>query len=206
MGDRLLPPREPGSQAGRYVWLTDFVGWLPMPDGEEREAFYRRLQRRDDRAHRALPARTGPRAVRRQSGRRRTRQLRARTSLDPGLDRGPFRVPRLRERLRPARVRGSRTAARGAGLRPEERVCIVTVGGSGVGEALLRRVIPRSRWHATWSRGCASSSSRARGIDPASLPQSRGPRGARVRARALQAPRGMRPGDRPGRPHRLPWS
>jgi hypothetical protein len=21
------------------VWLTDFVGWLPMPDGGEREAF-----------------------------------------------------------------------------------------------------------------------------------------------------------------------
>ena len=22
-----------------YVWMTDFVGWLPMPDGGEREAF-----------------------------------------------------------------------------------------------------------------------------------------------------------------------
>ena len=22
-----------------YAWLTDFVGWLPMPDGGEREAF-----------------------------------------------------------------------------------------------------------------------------------------------------------------------
>ena len=41
--------------ARRYAWLTDFVGWLPMPDGGEREAFLdRRLQRRDDRAHRAL--------------------------------------------------------------------------------------------------------------------------------------------------------
>ena len=22
-----------------YVWLTDFVGWLPMPDGGDHEAF-----------------------------------------------------------------------------------------------------------------------------------------------------------------------
>ena len=28
------------SRSGRaYAWLTDFVGWLPMPDGGEREAF-----------------------------------------------------------------------------------------------------------------------------------------------------------------------
>ncbi len=29
----------PELKRAAYVWLTDFVGWLPMPDGGEREAF-----------------------------------------------------------------------------------------------------------------------------------------------------------------------
>jgi len=28
----------PEQKRAAYVWLTDFVGWLPMPDGGEREA------------------------------------------------------------------------------------------------------------------------------------------------------------------------
>ena len=28
----------PERKRAAYVWLTDFVGWLPMPDGGEREA------------------------------------------------------------------------------------------------------------------------------------------------------------------------
>ena len=39
MGARLLPAREPRAQARRILWLTDFVGWLPMADGGEHEAF-----------------------------------------------------------------------------------------------------------------------------------------------------------------------
>ncbi len=39
LGDRLLPAREPGARsAPRTSWLTDFVGWLPMPEGGEHEA------------------------------------------------------------------------------------------------------------------------------------------------------------------------
>ena len=42
--------------ARAYAWLTDFVGWLPMPDGgSARGVADRRLQRRDGRAHRAPP-------------------------------------------------------------------------------------------------------------------------------------------------------
>ena len=64
----------PEQKRAAYVWLTDFVGWLPMPDGGEREALPdRRLQRRDDRAHRALPARARPRGLRRQPRRHRAR-------------------------------------------------------------------------------------------------------------------------------------
>src|SRR6185503_8679201 len=29
----------PDRKRAAYVWLTDFVGWLPMPDGEEHEAY-----------------------------------------------------------------------------------------------------------------------------------------------------------------------
>ena len=29
----------PEQKRAPYVWLTDFVGWLPMPDGGERESF-----------------------------------------------------------------------------------------------------------------------------------------------------------------------
>ena len=53
----------PGEKRANYAWLTDFVGWLPMPDGGAREAHPdRRLQRRDGRPHRAPTPRcaTGP--------------------------------------------------------------------------------------------------------------------------------------------------
>ena len=33
--------RTPSSRRAPFAWLTDFVGWLPMPDGGEREAFAR---------------------------------------------------------------------------------------------------------------------------------------------------------------------
>jgi UDP:flavonoid glycosyltransferase YjiC (YdhE family) len=60
------------------------------------------------------------------------------------------------------------------GYRPGERVCIVTVGGSGVGEALLRRVIsavPEARRLVPDLRVIVVAGPR---IDPASLPQLEG--------------------------------
>ncbi len=55
----------PEQKHAAYAWLTDFVGWLPMPGAGAREAVPdRRLQRRDDRAHRALPAAARPRHLR----------------------------------------------------------------------------------------------------------------------------------------------
>ena len=29
----------PEEKRAAYVWMTDFVGWIPMPDGGEHEAF-----------------------------------------------------------------------------------------------------------------------------------------------------------------------
>ena len=49
-----------------FAWMTDFVGWLPMPDGgDSRGAPHGRLQRRDDRAAGALPAASRPLDLRR---------------------------------------------------------------------------------------------------------------------------------------------
>ena len=58
----------PEEKRAPFAWLTDFVGYLPMPDGGEREASLTAgLQPRDDRAHRPLPAGSGPGHLRRRS-------------------------------------------------------------------------------------------------------------------------------------------
>ena len=85
-----------------FVWMTDFVGWLPMPAGGEREAYLtadynaemiehvERYPRIRDRAifvgepDDIVPDGFGP-------------DLPA----DPGLDRAPLRIQRVRDRLRP---------------------------------------------------------------------------------------------------------
>ena len=42
---------------------------------------------------------------------------------------------------------GSRAELRAQlGYRPDERVCIVTVGGSGVGAHLIKRILRATRW------------------------------------------------------------
>ena len=115
-----------------------------MPEGGDREAYPDgRLQRRDDRARRALPADPRPGDLRRRPGRHRPRRRSGRTcrrsatwterhydfsGYVTGFDPSPL-VER-REELR-----------RELGYHDDERVVIVTVGGSGVGESLLRRVI-----------------------------------------------------------------
>ncbi len=60
------------------------------------------------------------------------------------------------------------------GYRPDERVCVVAVGGSGVGESLLRRVldaVPLVRRAAPDLRFLVVAGPR---IDPATLPRRRG--------------------------------
>jgi pimeloyl-ACP methyl ester carboxylesterase/predicted glycosyltransferase len=123
-----------------YAWLTDFVGWLPMPDGGPAEA--------------ALTADWNGERVERM---RRYPRLRDRSlfvgnpgdlvddPLGPGLPTVKewtleryactgyvtgFTPPLDRETLRAE-----------LGYRPDERVCLVTVGGSAVGTHLLRRVV-----------------------------------------------------------------
>ncbi len=73
-----------------FAWMTDFVGWLPMPDGGARRGGAdRRLQRRDDRAARPLPPAARPVDLRRQPRRRRGRVVRPRPARHPRVDRAP---------------------------------------------------------------------------------------------------------------------
>ena len=78
----------PDEKRASYVWLTDFVGWLPMPDaGSTRGLPDRRLQRRDDRAHRQVPEASRQGHLRGQPRRHRPRQLRSGPACHPRLDR-----------------------------------------------------------------------------------------------------------------------
>ncbi len=81
LGGRLLPAREPRAEVGG-LRLADGLRRLAA-DGRRRRARGvpdGRLQRRDDRAHRPLPADPRPRRLRRQPRRRRPRLVRARAA------------------------------------------------------------------------------------------------------------------------------
>jgi predicted glycosyltransferase len=126
-----------------FAWLTDFVGWLPMPDGGDREAFLtadynaemieqvERFPRVRDRAvfvgqpDDIVPDDFGPGLP---SIREWTERHYEFSGYVTGFDPSPL-IER-REELR-----------RELGFQEDERVVIVAVGGSGVGEALLRRVV-----------------------------------------------------------------
>jgi len=126
-----------------FAWLTDFVGWLPMLDGGDREAeltadynaemieHIERFPRIRDQAifvgdpDDIVPDTFGPGLP---AIRDWTEAHFAFAGYVTGFDPSP--LLERREELR-----------RELGYRPDERVVIVTVGGSGVGEALLRRVV-----------------------------------------------------------------
>ena len=169
-----------------FAWMTDFVGWLPMPVGGEREAFLTadynaemiehvaRFPRLRDRSifvgdpDDIVPDDFGPDLPR-----------------DPRLDRAPLRVRRLRDRVRPdAARRGSRGAPPRAGLSRRR------AGGHRHGRRLRGR---RGRCSGGSSRAIPTAARRVPGlrmiavagprIDPASLDAAARRRGPRLRAR-----------------------
>jgi pimeloyl-ACP methyl ester carboxylesterase/predicted glycosyltransferase len=161
----------PEQKRAAYVWLTDFVGWLPMPDGGDHESFLTaeynaemiehiaRFPRVRDRAvfvgnpDDVVPNTFGPELP----------LIRAWTEEHfdfagyvTGFDPSDLAD---RERLRAE-----------LGYAPDEQVCLVTVGGSGVGGHLLRRVIdafPEAKERVPALRMIVVAGPR---IDPASLP------------------------------------
>jgi pimeloyl-ACP methyl ester carboxylesterase/predicted glycosyltransferase len=122
-----------------YAWLSDFVGMLPMPDGGAAEA----ALTADVNAERVERIRRFPR-LRDQSIFVGNPQDVVTASLGPGL---PTAHEFARERYAfTGYITGfdppaDRHALRAElGYRADERVCLVAVGGSGVGGHLLRRV------------------------------------------------------------------
>jgi predicted glycosyltransferase len=154
-----------------FAWMTDFVGWLPMPEGGDREAFLtadynaemiehvERFPRIRDRAifvgepDDIVPDDFGPGMP---SIREWTERHYAFSGYVTGFDPTPF-------------IEDRETLRRDLGYRPDERVVIVTVGGSGVGEALLRRVIAAYPAAARRVNGLRMIAVAGPRIDPAAL-------------------------------------
>jgi pimeloyl-ACP methyl ester carboxylesterase/predicted glycosyltransferase len=154
-----------------YVWLSDFVGFLPMDDGDARESFLTadfNAQRIDHIAEHPevrdlslfvgnpediVPKRFGPGMPMIRDWAEHNYDF---TGYITGFD--------------PADL-SDRTELRDElGYADDERVCIVTVGGSGVGADLLRRVMaafPQAKERVPELRMIVVAGPR---IDPASLP------------------------------------
>lgn len=125
-----------------YVWLSNFVGWLPTPEGSAHEA---RLTA-DCNAEMIEPIARWPRV--------RDRALVIREPDDVAPDAFGPGLPRTREWTErhfdftgyvsgfdPAALPPRDALRAELGYAPDEQVCIVTVGGSGVGHHRLRRFI-----------------------------------------------------------------
>src|SRR5205807_342627 len=165
----------PEQKRAAYAWLTDFVGWLPMPDGGEREAFLTADYNAEMIEHIARFPRI------------RDRGLFVGNPDDIVPDGFGADLPLIRDWTEqhfafPGYVSGFDPAALGdrealraeLGYAPDEKVCIVTVGGSGVGGHLLRRIIsayPEAKRRVPELRMIVVAGPR---IDPESLPSHKG--------------------------------
>ncbi len=132
----------PELKTAAFVWLTDFVGYLPMADGEQREALLTADYNAEMIEHVARYPRIRDQAI---------------FVGDPDdivPDRFGPELPPIREWTEqhfsfsgyitgfdPNTLVDRQALRAELGYGPDERVCIVTVGGSGVGADLLRRVI-----------------------------------------------------------------
>jgi pimeloyl-ACP methyl ester carboxylesterase/predicted glycosyltransferase len=165
----------PEQKHAAYVWLTDFVGWLPMPDGGEREAFVTADYNAEMIDHIARFPRVRDRAIY------------VGNADDVVPDTFGAELPLIRDWMDdnftfagyvtgfdPAELADRDALRAELGYAPDEQVCIVTVGGSGVGGDLLRRVIdafPHAKELLPALRMVVVAGPR---IDPESLPTAEG--------------------------------
>jgi len=165
----------PELKRGQNVWLTDFVGYLPMPDGGEREAFLTTDYNAEMIEHidrypwirdRAIFVGEDQDIVTDTFGgnlpaiRDWTTQHFSYSGYVTGFTPPePDQLPSLRARL---------------GYRDDELVCVVAVGGSGVGQALIDKVVaayPLAKKALPELRMIVVTGPR---IDPAAFPQRAG--------------------------------
>ena len=185
-----------------FAWMTDFVGWIPMPDGGDREARLTADYNAEMIEQRARFARVRDRSVF-------VGNLEdvVPESFGPGL-------PMIRDWVReefdfagyvtgfdPADVADRDGLRSRLGIREDEQRCVVTVGGSGVGAPMLKRVLD-----AVPARPSAAPRPAVPGRGrTADRPEVAAPPPRRIRPRAragpLPAPRRVRPRGRPGRAH-----
>ena len=194
----------PEQKRAAYAWLTDFVGWLPMPDGGEHEAAITADYNAEMIEHIARYPRVRDRAI----------FVGNPDDIVPDTF-GPD-LPAIADwtgehfdfagyvtGFDPSEL-GDRERLRAElGYGPAEQVCIVTVGGSGVGRSLLQRVMaafPEARQHVPEP---AHDRRRGAADRPRVTPCARRPRGPRLRPRPLPPPRRLRPRRRAGRPDHL---
>ncbi|HEX8646352.1 MAG TPA: alpha/beta fold hydrolase [Thermoleophilaceae bacterium] len=165
----------PREKKARYAWLTDFVGWLPMPDGGAHEAHLTADYNAEMVEHIAAHPELRDRAI-------------FVGNPEDCVDRplGP-ELPMIRDWTErnfefsgyvtgfDPRGLGDRDELRHElGYRPGEKVCIVSVGGSGVGGHLLRRVIDSFEEAKRLSPALRMIVVAGPRIDPESLPQREG--------------------------------
>lgn len=161
----------------QFAWLTDFVGFLPMPDGGPREA--------------ALTADYNAEMIEQRARfpRLRDRSIFVGNPEDVVThDFGP-RMPDIRAWTEEnfdfcGYVLGSpppsgperATLRRKLGMKADDRLCVITVGGTAVGGSLLRRIVdaaPKVRKLMPEMRFLVVTGPR---IDPDSVPAQRGVR------------------------------
>jgi pimeloyl-ACP methyl ester carboxylesterase/predicted glycosyltransferase len=165
----------PELKTAPYAWLTDFVGWLPMSDGGEREAFLTADYNAEMIEHIARYPSVRDRAL-----------FVGQPDDVIGGDFGPglpgirdwteehFAFPGYVTGFDPAEYADRERLRAEIGYGAGDAVCIVTVGGSGVGADLLRRVVdafPEAKRLVPELRMVVVAGPR---IDPASLPQHAG--------------------------------
>ena len=158
-----------------FAWLTDFVGWLPMPDLGKREAL--------------LTADYNAEMLEQRARFRRIRDRQVFVGNPEDVVDVPFGpgLPNIREwtvahydfagyvtGFEPPTAEEVARSRRELGYGADDVLCIVAVGGSGVGEPLLRRVldaVPAARARVPALRFLVVTGPR---IDPSSLPSVEG--------------------------------
>lgn len=162
----------PELKRAKLVWLTDFVGWIPMPSNGAREAFLTsdyneemitHVERHPEVRDRAIFVGSPEDIVPLSFG----RDLPAmRDWIPKHFEFSGYVIGQHPDTF------GNKAALREAlGYGRGERVCIVTVGGSGVGTHLIRRILqsyPIARARIPELRMVLVAGPR---IDPRSLPE-----------------------------------
>jgi len=161
----------PELKRGSHVWMTDFVGYLPMPSGGEHEAYLTADYNAEMIEHIARFPRIRDRAI----------FVGNPDDIYPETF-GPD-LPKIRDwtedhfsfsgyitGFTPPTADEALEIRDELGFDPDEKVCVVTVGGSGVGQDLLEKVIdayPLAKARVPELRMIAVAGPR---IDPGALP------------------------------------